>query len=204
MSFSPTSLMVGLSNALAGKADVLYSRGIYTTTQLARLTQFTTDPEGKTAGIKHETFKAAEPQGAPAEAIVEQGMTLAGTTRPEPEEQEVTALRALPSRSVYFAEVTSHRMTGYYQAQSDDDYVMFVQTQRRFKLLVDDKVVDDNTVSLKAILSQLKLHLSKGPHKIELDLMAPERTGGLRFSLLVGVASKNARRSGNNGDRCQV
>ncbi len=188
VSYSPTSLMVGLSNALAGKAEVLYSRGLYTTVQLARLTQFTTDRDGKTAGVTHEFFNSAAPEGPPAQTNAEQGMTLAGTTRREPEEQEVLALRATVSQSVYNQGQTSNRWTGYYQAEQDEDYVMFVQTERRFKMSVDDKVVFDNAVVPKAILSQTKLHLSKGPHKVELDQFSTSRTGGLRFSLLVGIA----------------
>jgi beta-glucosidase len=188
VSYSPTSLMVGLSNALAGKADVLYSRGLYTTVQLARLTQFTTDRDGKTAGVTHYFFNLAEPQGTPAQTTVEQGMTLAGTTRREPEEQEVLALNATVSQSVYNQGQTSNRWTGFYQADQDEDYLVFVQTERRFKMLVDDKVVFDNAVIPKAILSQTKLRLSKGPHKVVLDQYATTRTGGLRFSLLVGIA----------------
>ena len=51
VSFAPQSLLVGLSNKLAGTADVLYSRGLYTGVQLARLTHFSTDAAGRTAGV---------------------------------------------------------------------------------------------------------------------------------------------------------
>ena len=54
VSYAPTSLMVGLSNALAGKADVLHSRGIYIAVQPVRLTTFTTDSDSKTPGVTHE------------------------------------------------------------------------------------------------------------------------------------------------------
>lgn len=55
VSFAPTSLLVGLSNRLAGKADVLYSRGLMTGPQLARLTRFTTDEAGARDGVTVES-----------------------------------------------------------------------------------------------------------------------------------------------------
>ncbi len=187
VSFAPTSLMVGLSNALAGKADVLYSRGLYTSVQLARLTRFTTGAEGKTSGVTHEVFSTVEPQGTPQQTMVEQGMTLVGTTRREPEEQEINALNSTLAQSAYNAGQSSNRWTGFYNAEEDQDYLVFAQTERRYKLMVDGNLVIDNTPLPKMILSQVHLHLSKGPHKIEMDQLAATRSGGLRFSLLVGI-----------------
>ena len=188
VSFAPTSLLVGLSNKLAGSTDVLYSRGLYTAVQLARLTHFSTGADGKTAGVTHEFFPTPDFQGAPATTTVDQAMTLAGTTRREPEEQEVLALQSTLSTSIYSQKPTSDRYTGFYNAENDGEHLFFVQTERPFRMLVDDKLVIDNAVIPKQILSQLRLPLTRGEHKVVLELLGGGRTGGLRFSLLVGIA----------------
>ena len=188
VSFAPTSLLVGLSNKLAGTVDVLYSRGLYTAVQLARLTRFFTDADGKTAGVNHEFFDNGTLQGTPAETNVDQAMTLAGTTRREPEEQEVLALNSTLSTSIYSQKPTSDRYTGFYNADADGEHLFFVQTERPFRMLVDGKTVFDNVAIPKQILSQARLQLTKGEHKVVLELLGGGRTGGLRFSLLVGIA----------------
>lgn len=188
VSFAPTSLLVGLSNKLAGSADVLYSRGLYTAVQLARLTRFTTDVEARTAGVTHEFFSNGTLEGTPAETTVDQAMTLAGTTRREPEEQEVLALHSTLSTSIYSQKPTSDRYTGFYNAEANGDHLFFVQTERPFRMLVDGKVLFDDVAIPKQILSQVRLPLTRGEHKVVLELLGGGRTGGLRFSLLVGIA----------------
>ena len=188
VSFAPTSLLVGLSNYLAGSADVLYSRGLYTAVQLAYLTRFTTDVQGKNAGVTHEVFQNADLAGSPSSTSVDAGMTLAGTTRREPEQQEVIALSSTLSTSVYDQKPVSNRYTGYYTAEKAGSYLLFVQSERPYRMLVDGQPVIDNSVVPKAILGQQKVQLTIGAHKIVLELLGGGRTGGLRFSLLVGIA----------------
>ncbi|MGI4829416.1 MAG: glycoside hydrolase family 3 protein [Janthinobacterium lividum] len=188
VSFAPTSLMVGLSNYLQGKADVLYSRGLYTAVQLAYLTKFTTDAAGKTGGVTHEVFQNADLQGPASATTVDTTMTLAGTTRREPEQQEVIALDSTLSNSVYDQKPISNRYTGFYNAEKAGNYLLFVQSERPYRMLVDDKPVIDNAVIPKAIVGQEHLQLTAGAHKVVLELLGGGRTGGLRFSLLVGIA----------------
>lgn len=192
VSFAPTNLLVGLSNRLAGKADVLYSRGLYTGPQLARLTHFTTDAEGTHDGVTHETFGNGLLHGTPSETTVETAMTMIGTTRREPEEQEALALHSTLSTSVYDQKLTSYRYTGFYKAETAGEYLAFVQTERPFRMRVDDKVVFDNAVIPKQILNQVHLPMAAGMHKVVLELLGAGRTGGLRFALLVGIAPVSA------------
>ena len=187
VSFAPTSLLVGLSNRLAGKADVLYSRGLYTGPQLARLTRFTTDEAGEHLGVTHETFPNGDLRGAASETSVEQAMTMVGTTRREPEEQEALALHSTLSTSVYDQKLVSYRYTGYYKAETAGEYLAFVQTERPFRMMVDGRVVFDNAVIPKQILNQVHLPMTAGAHKVVLELLGAGRTGGLRFALLVGI-----------------
>ena len=188
VSFAPQSLLVGLSNQLVGTADVLYSRGLSTAIQLARLTHFTTDTAGKNVGVQHDFFSNGTLQGSPASTTTDQAMTLAGTTRREPEEQEVLALHSTLATSIYSQKPTSDRFTAYYTAATAENHLIFVQTERPFRMLVDDKIVFDNTVIPKQILSETRLPLTQSTHKVVLELLGGGRTGGLRFSLLVGIA----------------
>ncbi len=187
VSFAPTSLLVGLSNRLAGKADVLYSRGLYTGPQLARLTSFTTDAAGEHPGVTHETFPNGDLSGAASDTSVETGMTMVGTTRREPEEQEALALHSTLSTSVYDQKLVSYRYTGFYQAKTAGEYLAFVQTERPFRMTVDGRVVFDNSLIPRQILNQVRLPMTAGAHKVVLELMGAGRTGGLRFALLVGI-----------------
>ena len=188
VSFAPQSLLVGLSNKLAGTADVLYSRGLSTAIQLARLTRFTTDNMGKPPGVQHDFFANGTLEGAPASTATEAAMTLPGTTRREPEEQEVLALHSTLATSIYTQKPTSDRFIAYYTAATAEDHLVFVQTERPFRMLVDGRVVSDNTVIPKQILSETRLPLAAGTHRVVLELLGGGRTGGLRFSLLVGIA----------------
>lgn len=188
VSFAPTSLLVGLSNRLAGTADVLYSRGLYTGPQLARLTHFTTDEAGSHDGVAHETYPNANLTGTPSETAVESNMTMPGTTRREPEEQEAIALHSTLSTSVYDQKPISHRYTAFYKAEAAGDYLAFVQTERPFRMFVDGKVLFNNATLPRQILNQVSLPLTAGPHKVVLELLGAGRTGGLRFALLVGIA----------------
>ena len=187
VSFAPTSLLVGLSNRLAGKADVLYSRGLYTGPQLARLTRFTTDEAGEHPGVTHETFPNGTLSGAATETSVETGMTMVGTTRREPEEQEALALHSTLSTSVYDQKLVSYRYTGFYKAETAGEYLAFVQTERPFRMTVDGKVIFDNSVIPRQILNQVHVPMTAGAHKVVLELLGAGRTGGLRFALLVGI-----------------
>ena len=187
VSFAPTSLLVGLSNRLEGKADVLYSRGLYTGPQLARLTRFSTDAAGEHLGVTHETFPNGDLSGAASETSVEQAMTMVGTTRREPEEQEALALHSTLSTSVYDQKLVSYRYTGFYKAEAAGEYLAFVQTERPFRMTVDGKVVFDDAVIPKQILNQVRLPMTAGEHKVVLELLGAGRTGGLRFALLVGI-----------------
>src|SRR6202789_1959576 len=56
VSFANTNLLVGVSNYLGEQTKVLYARGLYSVNQMARLTHFTTDADGKIPGVTHTIF----------------------------------------------------------------------------------------------------------------------------------------------------
>ena len=186
VSFATTNLLAGITNYLGDGANVLYARGVRSINQMSRLTQFTTDAQGSTPGVTHTTFANADLQGGETGTSVERLMLLPGSTRREPEEQELNALTSHRNSSPYLRTTTSGRWTGYYTADAAGKFVVFAQTDGRYRLAVDDATVFDSTVVPKAILNQTTLELSKGPHKVVMEQLATQfaSVSGLR----VGIA----------------
>ena len=186
VSFANTNLLAGISNYLGDGANVLYARGIRSINQMSRLTQFTTDAQGSTPGVTHTMFAAADLQGGETGTSVERLMLLPGSTRREPEEQELNALTSHRSSSPYLRTTTSGRWVGYYTPDVAGKFAVFAQTDGRYRLLVDDAIVFDSSVVPKAILSQATIELSKGPHKVVLEQLATQfaSVSGMR----VGIA----------------
>ncbi|MGB8917007.1 MAG: glycoside hydrolase family 3 C-terminal domain-containing protein [Candidatus Sulfotelmatobacter sp.] len=186
VSFANANLLVGISNYLGDGSKVLYARGLRSVTQMARLTQFTTDAQGATTGVMHTTFANADLQGGETGTAVEKLMLIPGSTRREPEEQELNALTTHKNSNPYVRTTTSGQWIGYYAAETDGKFAVFAQADGRFRLLVDDSVVIDSSVVPKAILNQAIIELSKGPHKVVLEQLSTQfaSASGMR----VGIA----------------
>jgi beta-glucosidase len=186
VSFANTNLLVGISNYLGDSAKVLYARGLRSTNQMARLTAFTTDSDGKIPGVTHTTFANADLQGAETGTTVEKNLLVPGSTRREPEEQELNALTSHKNANPYARPTTSGRWTGYYTVESTGKFAVFAQTDGRYRLLLDDHVLLDSSVVPKAILNQTEVDLTPGPHKVVLEQLSTQSASvsGMR----VGIA----------------
>jgi beta-glucosidase len=186
VSFANTNLLVGISDYVGEKTKVLYSRGLYSTYQLARLTHFTTDAEGTTAGVTLTSYSKPNLEGDVTGTSVQPTLMNAGSTRREPEEQEMNALTSHKNANPYTRPTTSSKWVGYYTPTEDGKFAVFVQTDGKYRLLVDDKVVFDSSIVPKYILNQTTLELSKAPHKVELQQLSQQlaSVSGMR----VGIA----------------
>jgi len=189
VSFANTNLLVGISNYLGDSAKVLYARGLRSTNQMARLTAFSTDAEGKVPGVTHTTFANADLQGAETGTTVEKNLLLPGSTRREPEEQELNSLTSHKNSNPYVRTTTSGRWSGYYTVETPGKFAVFAQTDGRYRLLLDDHVLLDSSVVPKSILSQTEVDLAAGPHKVVLEQLATQfaSVSGMR----VGIAPLN-------------
>jgi beta-glucosidase len=186
VSFANTNLLVGISDYLGEQTKVLYSRGLYSTYQLSRLTHFTTDAQGTTAGITHTSYSKADLEGDVTGTVVEPLLMTAGSTRREPEEQEMNALTSHKNANPYTRPTTSSKWVGYYTPEESGRFAVFVQTDGKYRLLVDDKVIFDSSIVPKYILNQTTLELTKAPHKVELQQLSQQlaSVSGMR----VGIA----------------
>jgi beta-glucosidase len=186
VSFASTNLLVGVSNYIGEQAKVLYARGLYSIFQMSRLTRFTTDPEGMTAGVTHVTYAKANLEGDITGTVTETSMGIAGSTRREPEEQELNALTAHKNANPYIRPTNSSKWTGYYTPEEAGKFAIFVQTDGKYRLLVDDNVVFDSSVIPKAILNQATLELTKAPHKVALEQLSQQigSVSGMRAGIV--------------------
>jgi beta-glucosidase len=223
VSFASTNLLVGVSNYLGEQAKVLYARGLYSINQMSRLTHFTTDPQGVTAGVTHVTYAKANLEGDVTSTVTESTLGTAGSTRREPEEQELNALTAHKSANPYVRATNSSKWTGYYTPSEAGKFAVFIQTDSKYRLLVDDAVVFDSSVVPKYILNQTVLDLTKAPHKVVVEQLSQQiasvsgmRAGIVRLDTIVekdalAIASKadtvilavgfNASSESEGGDR---
>jgi beta-glucosidase len=204
VSFSNTNLLVGIGNYLGDGAKVLYARGLYSINQMSHLTSFTTDPAGTTLGVTHVTFSKADLEGDVTATTVESAMLNAGSTRRQPEEQELNALTAHKNTNPYVRPIISSRWTGYYTPVEAGSFATFVETDERYRLLVDDKLVFDSSVIPKYILNQTTLQLSKEPHKVVLEQLSQQlgSVSGMRVGIvpLSTIVEKDALAMASKAD----
>jgi len=204
VSFASTNLLVGISDYLGDDAKVLYSRGLYSINQMARLTHFTTDAQGATTGVTHTTFAKPNLEGDVTGTITETAMIAVGSTRREPEEQELNALTAHKNANPYTRPVTSSRWTGYYTPAEAGKFAVFVQTDSKYRLLIDDAVVFDSSVVPKHILNQTILDFTSAPHKVVLEQLSQQlaSVSGTRVGVapLSTIADKDALEMASHAD----
>jgi beta-glucosidase len=204
VSFANTNLLVGISNFVGQQAEVLYARGLYSVNQMARLTHFTTDPQGATPGVEHTTYAKANLEGGVTGTVIETALITPGSTRRDPEEQELNALTAHKSASPYVRTTTSSLWIGYYTPAEAGKYAVFIQTDGKYRLLVDDAVVFDSSVVPKYILNQSTLELSKAPHKVVLEQLSQQlgSVSGMRVGIapLSTIVEKDALEMASHAD----
>jgi beta-glucosidase len=187
VSFASTNLLVGISNFLGEQAQVLYARGLYSINQMSRLTRFTTDPQGAIPGVTHVTFAKPNLEGEVTGTATESTLGIPGSNRREPEEQELNALTAHKNANPYVRATNSSKWTGYYTPAEAGKSAIFIQTDGKYRLLVDDAVVFDSSVVPKYILNQTTLELTKAPHKVVVEQLSQQigSVSGMR----VGIAA---------------
>ncbi len=204
VSFASTNLLVGVSDLLGEQAKVLYARGLYSINQMSRLTHFTTDPQGTTAGVTHITYSKANLEGDVTGTVTESTLGAAGSTRREPEEQELNALTAHKNASPYVRATNSSKWTGYYTPAEAGKFVVFIQTDGKYRLLVDDAVVFDSSVIPKYILNQATLELTKAPHKVVVEQLSQQigSVSGMRTGIapLSTIVDKDALAMASKAD----
>ena len=185
-SFATTNLLTGISNALGDTKKTLYSRGLYSLDQMAMLTPFTTTSTGDRAGLTVEHYAQTNLQGPVQSTTVEPVIFVPGSTHRRPEEQEINAFYSHKG-SDFRVPPVSDRWTGYFTPEQAGPHAVFVHTDGRFRLYVDDHVVFDSVALPKSILSQTTMELTRAPHKVVLEVFSQRRASSIGVSM--GIAN---------------
>ncbi|MGO9592510.1 MAG: glycoside hydrolase family 3 C-terminal domain-containing protein [Steroidobacteraceae bacterium] len=181
--FAAASPLTALSDFMGLDGRVLYHRGLRTMQQLAHATVFTTTRDGNARGITVETYSNDQLSGTPVSTRVlptatveqprlietggeEQGPDFNYIPGAAPAAPEARAAAASMSMRT---EATSMRITGYFKPSRTGRYILAVRESHRFRLLVDDQVVIDESMVLKAALSHVVVALSTEPHTIIIE-----------------------------------
>jgi beta-glucosidase len=143
--FQPISIMTGLSNALAGKAKVLYAAGLPTADELFSATEFC-DASGTGTQVKAEIFDNPDFSGTPTVATVQHIDSFRSGEWAPPSHQH---------RSI--------RYTTQFMPTKTEDYLFLAGAEGSdaYKLIVDGKTVIDQTP-----------HEGQAPRYVELPLTA--------------------------------
>jgi beta-glucosidase len=153
--FGAVSYLEGLAGYLGGSATVYYDRGVPSLNELAKATSFSVDAAGKQPGITLEAFNNPNLSGTPAIHRVD---------------QHIDADRWLGDG--VNQNYVSARWSGYFTPSNPGEHILFVQGPGEgggYRVYVDDKPVIDTWELARAQVSQTRLPLADGPHKIRFE-----------------------------------
>jgi beta-glucosidase len=183
--FGAVSLLSALSDYLGPNVRVLYHRGVRTLAQMTRATVLTVKRDDATRGVTLQTYANDTLSGSPVAITVEPIATM-GQLRPivtggDEEGPDVNGVTGTSTRGGgvvtnpnpdFLATRTvasSVRITGYYTPTRAGNYTIAIQESNRFRLLVDDRIVLDDSLALKATMRHVTIPLSAEPHKIVIE-----------------------------------
>jgi beta-glucosidase len=154
--FEAVSFLQGISDYLANRAQVFYSPGLPTASEIAGATSFSSAASAGTPGLIAEHFANEDLQGAPF------------LTRSEPHVDF-----GLPARTHIPDQALSSRWAGYYSPAAPGKYDVIVSTTGEdgghYRLYVDDKLLFDDWTDSREILGSATLSLDASPHKVVLE-----------------------------------
>jgi beta-glucosidase len=171
----------GISDSLGADGTVTYSQGIDKLDVLAAQTGLTETPDADKPGVLVETYASPALRGKPVstrrEAAINGGpyAQLPATTSDEPniglniggvgdKQAMVASLHGVINAPAKYA-----RWTGYYHAKGEDEYIAFVEHPGRYRLTIDGKVWLDHAEIIASMVSQIRMQLSAGVHKVVLE-----------------------------------
>ncbi len=181
--FAMASPLTALSDFLGLDRRVLYHRGVRTLQQLVRTTVFTTTRDGNARGVTVETYGNDQLSGMAASARV---LPIAAVEQPRPVgspiDEEGPDFNYIPGAPPPAPEsgpapedlsartqASSMRISGYFKPPRAGNYIVAVRESHRYRLLMDDQVLIDDSMVLKAPLHQLVVPLSAEPHQFIIE-----------------------------------
>ncbi len=189
--FHKVSLLEGVAMVAPG-VKVLYDAGLPTLGQLANDTNFMTAATGGKPGLLHETFDNKNFAG-PAKQSISPHISNAGVgwDAISDDLETIMALFSAPLK------VTSQRYTGYYNAESDGDYLIALAGAGEGngdRVYIDGKLLIDDWTMVRAFEPHMTMPLSAGMHKVVVESWQGGPIGGkLRFGIIAEGKVVNER-----------
>lgn len=189
--FAAISYLEGLSNYLGTGAQVYYTRGLPSLSEMAEATGFSTAVTNGQPGLRAEYFNNMDLQGNPVLTRTERHINF-----------------GRDARAVFPEQTLSSRWTGYYIPQGSGSYDIFVESTGEdggsYRLYVDDKLTLDNWTASRALVNYTTLSLDPTPHKVVLEQRGRSFWLGARLKLGVlphgSIVDPEAKRLASRAD----
>ncbi len=189
--FGDVSLLKGISDRLGLKGEVTWDRGLPKLAVMAMMTGLTPAADVYRPGVMVETFAKSDFSGKPTATRTELAINSGQSALSDPDMADlINTIDSNTMKMFVGGGAPSHfdRWTGYYHARAAGDYVMFVEDQGKYRVLVDDKPVIDHSDIPRFALTQVSLALTPGAHKVVVEeLSGPQFGAGV---LRLGIAKK--------------
>ena len=174
--FHGVSYLEGLAGYLGGSATVYYDRGLPSLKELAQATSFSVDAAGNEPGINLDAFNNPNLSGTPAIHRVDRHIDADHSLGNGVNQNYVSA-----------------RWSGYFIPGNPGEHILFVQEAGEgfgYRVYVDDKLVIDDWELARARVSQMRLPLAAGAHKIRFEYSVHFHWGGA--SVRLGIVRPEA------------
>jgi beta-glucosidase len=185
--FFLTGPFKGISDYLGPTGNVTYAQGIDKLDVLAAQTGLTETPDSDKPGVLAETFSTpaftSKPDSTRHETAINAGpyAQLPDTSSDDPNiglaVDSTGDKKAMRSGLEDFIRSPAKytRWTGYFHAKAAGDHIAFVEHAGKYRLLIDGKIWLDHADINAPIVSQARMNLSAGVHKVLLeDLGVPK------------------------------
>lgn len=173
--FAAVSFLEGIANELGAKVPTYYDRGIPELSDLAQRTNLFTEPSGGESGLMAEYFATENLQGDPVIRRKDEHVNFGAVSNPD---LGYTPPSMPPGTG-------SARWTGYYRAQADASYDVFIQGTGEsggyYRVRIDDKLILDNWSEARALVGWITILLHRGPHKVAVEQHGRPGFLGARF-----------------------
>jgi beta-glucosidase len=174
--FYTVSALEGITDALGKTATVFYDRGVPNISELAKSTDFTTEPTNGKPGLTLETFHNHDLDGSPASTTVVDHINVTGISWDMMDNDPELVGELFPA-----GKKISRRYTGYYTAPSAGRYILALEVSgegSNNRVFVDGKQVIDDWDLVRAFEPHITLDLSAGPHKVVVEERQDFAVGG--------------------------
>jgi beta-glucosidase len=189
--YSETSILKGLSDRLGVNANVLYDRGVPKLSVISMRSGFSQFADKFVPGLTVETFDNDSFLGKPLATRTEMTASTGQNMLDNPDLLEMLDSITADQMAAMMNQGGPPRFTrwtGYYFARTPGNFLVFVENQGQYRLVIDGQAVIDHAEIPKFALAQRVLPLTPGPHKVVLEILGAPQFG--EGSVKIGIAQE--------------